>query len=49
LLIGRQTPDGTAFYLQRAGDPRLYIVDHYKIQALYDWLADPPYAPTPAP
>jgi hypothetical protein len=49
LRVGRQTPDGTAFYLQRAGDPRLYIVDHYKIQALYDWLADPPYAPTPAP
>jgi hypothetical protein len=49
LLIGRQTPDGTAYYLQRAGDLRLYIVDHYKIQTLYDWLADPPYAPTPAP
>jgi hypothetical protein len=49
LLIGRQTPDGTAYYLQRAGDPRLYIVDHYKIQTLYDWLDDPPYAPTPVP
>jgi len=49
LLIGRQTPDGTTYYLQRVGDLRLYIVDHYKIQTLYDWLADPPYAPTPAP
>jgi hypothetical protein len=49
LRIGRQTPDGTAYYLQHAGDPRLYIVDHYKIQTLYEWLADPPYAPTPAP
>lgn len=49
LLIGRETPDGTAYYLQRAGDLRLYIVDHYKIQTLYDWLADPPYAPTPTP
>jgi len=48
LLVGRQIPGGTAFYLQRAGDPQLYIVDHYKIQTLYDWLADPPYAPTPA-
>ena len=49
LLVGRRTPDGTAFYLQHTGDPRLYIVDHYKIQTLYDWLADPPYASTPAP
>jgi hypothetical protein len=49
LLIGRETPDGTAYYLQRAGESRLYIVDHYKIQTLYDWLADPPYASTPAP
>ena len=49
LLVGRETPDGTAYYLQRAGDPRLYIVDHYKIQTLYGWLAEPPYAPTSAP
>jgi hypothetical protein len=49
LFVGRQAPGGTAFYLQRAGDPQLYIVDHYKIQTLYDWLADPPYAPTPGP
>jgi len=49
LLVGRETPDGTAYYLQHAGDPRLYIVDHYKIQTLYDWLTDPPYAPTPTP
>ncbi len=49
LLVGRETPDGTAYYLQRAGESRLYIVDHYKIQTLYDWLADPPYASTPAP
>jgi len=49
LLVGRETPDGTASYLQRAGDSRLYIVDHYKIQTLYDWLAAPPYAPTPTP
>ena len=49
LLVGRRTPDGTAFYLQHTGDPRLYIVDHYKIQTLYDWLADPPYQPTPTP
>lgn len=49
LLVGRETPDGTAYYLQRAGDPRLYIVDHYKVQTLYDWLAEPPYAPTSPP
>jgi hypothetical protein len=49
LLVGRETPDRTAYYLQRAGAPRLYIVDHYKIQTLYGWLADPPYAPTSPP
>jgi hypothetical protein len=49
LRVGRETPDGTAYYLQRDGDPRLYIVDHYKVQTLYDWLADPPYAPTAVP
>ena len=49
LYAGRETPDGTAFYLQREGDPRLYIVDHYKVDALLEWLTQPPYAPTPTP
>jgi hypothetical protein len=49
LYAGRVTPDGTAFYVQREGDPRLYIVDHYKIELFQEWLSTPPYRPTPAP
>lgn len=49
LSVGRETPDGTAFYVQREGDPRLYIVEHYKLQPLFEWVAQPPYQPTPTP
>jgi hypothetical protein len=47
--VGRETPDGTTFYLQHASDPRLYIVEHYRIEPLFEWLAQPPYLPTPTP
>ena len=47
--VGRETPDGTTFYVQRATDPRLYIVDHYKIEPFFEWLLFPPYQPTPTP
>jgi hypothetical protein len=49
LHAGRETPDGTAFYVQREGDPRLYIVDHFKIELFQEWLSAPPYRATPAP
>jgi hypothetical protein len=49
LYAGRVTPDGTAFYVQREGDPRLYIVDHYKIEFFQEWLSAPPYRATPTP
>jgi hypothetical protein len=49
IRAGRVTPDGTAFYVQRQGDPRLYIVDHYVIDNLFQWLDNPPYLPTPTP
>lgn len=49
LTAGRETPDGTAFYVQMAGDPRLYLVDHYRIEPFVRWLSAPPYAPTPTP
>ena len=49
LYAGRVTPDGTAFYVQREGDPRLYIVDHYKVELLQEWLAAPPFKDTPTP
>lgn len=47
--IGRETPDGTARYVQRAGDPRLYIVEEFYIEAYLEWLDQPPDAPTPTP
>jgi hypothetical protein len=49
LYAGRVTPDGTAFYVQREGDPGLYIVDQYKIELLQEWLSAPPYRATPTP
>jgi hypothetical protein len=49
LYAGRETADGTAFYVQREGDPRLYIVDHYKIELLQEWLSAPPFKATPTP
>ena len=45
--VGRETPDGTTFYVLHDGDPRLYIVDHYKIEPFFEWLSSPPYPPTP--
>jgi len=48
LSAGRETPDGTAFYVQLGGDPRLYLVDHYRIEPFTRWILAPPYAPTPA-
>jgi len=48
LAAGREAPDGTAFYVQLAGDPRLYLVDHYRIEPFLRWISTPPYAPTPA-
>jgi hypothetical protein len=47
--VGRETPDGTAFYIQRDGDPGLYIADHYKMEPFFQWLLRPPYEPTPTP
>ncbi len=49
LSVGRETPDGTAFYVQVEGDPQLYIVEHYKVQPLFEWVVQPPYQPTPTP
>jgi hypothetical protein len=47
--VGRQTADGTAFYVRREGDPQLYVVDYYKFEYLFKWLSDLPYEATPAP
>ena len=48
VYVGRETADGSAFYVQREGDPRLYVVDHYKFESLFEWLSTPPYQATPA-
>jgi hypothetical protein len=47
--IGRQTPDGMSYYMQRAGDPRLYLVAQYTLQPFFEWLKEPPYQPPPTP
>lgn len=49
IRVGRETPDGTAFYVQRKDDPQLYLVAHYKLAPFFDWLLTPPYQPTPTP
>jgi hypothetical protein len=49
VYVGRGTADGTALYVQREGDPRLYVVDHYNFEYLFEWLSAPPYQNTPAP
>ena len=49
ILVGRRTPDGASFYVQREGDPRLYIAPVYPLDGLFEWLTDPPTLPTPTP
>jgi hypothetical protein len=49
IRVGRETPDGTAFYVQREDDPALYIVAHFKIAPFYDWLTEPPFQLTATP
>jgi hypothetical protein len=49
IRIGKQTPDGTSYYVQRAGNPRLYLVAQYTLQPFFDWLEEPPYQPAPLP
>jgi hypothetical protein len=49
IYVGRQTADGTAFYVRHEGDPRVYVVDHYKLESLFEWLSTPPFQGTPTP
>lgn len=48
-LVGKQTVDGLAYYVQRAGDPRVFLVKQYTLQPFFNWLDTPPYEPTPEP
>ena len=49
IYVGRETADGTAFYAQHEGDSRLYVIDHYRFESLFEWLSAPPYQATPTP
>jgi len=49
IRVGRETPDGTALYVQREGDPALYIVSRYVMDSFFEWLTTPPLQPTPTP
>jgi hypothetical protein len=42
IYIGRQTPDGMDYYVQREGDPRLYLVAQYTLQPFFEWLKELP-------
>jgi len=47
--VGRETPDGTSFYVRRPGDPQVYLVYHYKLAPFFEWLDAPPYAVASTP
>lgn len=47
--IGKQTVDGMSYYVQQAGDPRIFLVAQYTLQPFFEWLREPPYAPPPVP
>lgn len=45
-LVGNETPAGTGYYLQKEGDPRVYIVPTFSLNSLISLLTSPP-VPTP--
>ncbi len=47
-LVGDETPAGDAYYVQKEGDPRVYLVPKFSLDNLAALLDDPPI-PTPAP
>ena len=49
IAVGRQTPDGMHYYVQRHGDARLYLVRQYVLQPFFNWLHQPPYPLVPTP
>jgi len=49
LTIGITNPMGTSRYVQKAGDPKVYLVSAYQLQTLLDLVQSPPYEPTPTP
>lgn len=49
ITIGITNPIGSSRYVQKVGDPKIYLVSAYSLQDLFDLVQSPPYAPTPTP
>jgi hypothetical protein len=47
--VGRETPDRASYYVQREGDPAVYVVEHYRLSRFFEWLITPPLLVPPAP
>jgi hypothetical protein len=48
-VVGDKAPVGGAYYVQREGDPSVLVVPGYGLDALFELLTTPPYAPTATP
>ena len=49
LLVGLENPRSTARYVQKAGDPLVYLVTRHSVDELLRLVNEPPYPPTPVP
>jgi hypothetical protein len=50
LTIGAENPRGNARYMQKEGDPLVYVVTPISVlNSLIGLVSDPPYPPTPVP
>lgn len=44
IVVGREAPGGAGYYVQRAGEARLYLVSPYTLAPFFEWPSTPPYA-----
>lgn len=49
LAVGSENPRGTARYVQKEGDPLVYLVPTSDLQGLLKLVDEPPYPPMPTP
>ena len=49
LNVGTENPRRTARYVQKVGDPLVYLVPTGDLDGLFRLLDEPPYPPTPTP
>ena len=49
LLVGEMNPTKTGYFVQRRGDPAVYLVWTSPVVDLEGWLTEPPTIPTPTP